>query len=94
MKYNINYNEYKNCPKATEISKSRAKMQFYLFMICIACLFLCLPLSFVESADRWIAICGSVVSVLGIVYLFTRYNKVTERKINNALSKKDDEYEV
>lgn len=93
MKYSINYYEFKNCPEATEISKNRQTMQFYLLIACVACLFICLPLSFVDSADRWIAICGIIISVLGFVYLFTHYNKVTKRKIEKALSKVKNEYE-
>lgn len=87
MKVSYSYLEYKDFPRASEISKSRARNQMYLSMLSLCGLMLSLILlCLCETAMDWIeGILCVLVCVAALVYLKKRYPKVTEEKIQKAI---------
>lgn len=85
QKITYSYTEFKNCPEATSISHSRERAKINHYLFCIVIFFMSVLFSFVESADRWIAICGVVVCPIWFVYLTIFYDKITDKLIKQAL---------
>lgn len=85
MRVTYYYTEYQNCPEATRISKSRSKSQLYQGMLCITLFLISLLTVGLDSKDRWLSICGIIICPIWLIYLFTYYNKVTDKKIKEAI---------
>lgn len=79
------YTEFMNCPEATEISHSRERRKVYHHLWCELLFFMSILFCFVDSADRWIAICGVIICPIWFIYLIKFYDKVTNKKIKQAL---------
>ena len=86
MKIRYSYTKYTNCPKATEISKSRAQAStFYSMALGFISFFSVLTL-LVDFLSCWyISIPLLALCVLGFWYLFTRYDNVTQRLVDEAI---------
>lgn len=82
------YKEYKDCPEATEISRSRSSAKGYYGIFCIITFILSILFCSVDSADRWIAICGVILCPVWFVYLLKFYDKKTDVMIKQALESK------
>ena len=48
--------------------------------------FFCLLFCFVDSKDRWISICGIIISILWFVYLITIHARKTNELIEEAIA--------
>ena len=87
------YTEFQNCPQATEISRSREegklRQSLWSGILFVFCLIFC----FVDSGDRWIAICGAIICPLWFLYLMFFYDRTTNKMIAEAIenSKKAEE---
>ncbi len=91
MRVKYTYNSYKNCPEATEISRQRSKAFVVLCMAWAPCFIVSLLCSFIDSPERILSIIiAAVVCPLWLVYLIFGYNKVTDRKIKEALGSNID----
>lgn len=97
MRFNYRYKVYEDCLAATEISKLRERNKIFLsltwgwigFFSVIA--FLAMLFSKNSITSR---IPGIIVSLIAMIasgglcwYMFARYDKVTEKKIKNAIIK-------
>ena len=80
------YTEFLNCPQATEISRTRGERKVRQTLFCGALFVLCLLFCFVDSADRWMAICGVIVCPLWFLYLIFIYDRKTNNMIAEAIA--------
>lgn len=85
MKITYYYNEYKDFPEATRISESRAFLGFILSGAAICFLILSVVLMFSYPEDLLSGIVCVILALSACVYMFNRYPKVTERKIEQAI---------
>lgn len=76
------YKKFQNYPEATEISRSREESRVYQFLFIIAIFFL--SICTIDSKDYLFAICGIIISIIWIIYLFSFYNKKTDLLIEDA----------
>ena len=92
IRFSYSYKEYKDYPEATEISKTRGILfTFY----CIVLGFGVLSSIALLSIETWYeGIIGLILCIAGFVYLVTRYETVTERKIACAIFKRQLEKEM
>ena len=88
MKIEYHYKEYKDFPVATDISESRARIAVVLSMLLLYCLFSASVFLVVSDYLENRIICGVLVlvSLAGLYYLRNYYPKVTEKKIQKAIS--------
>lgn len=89
MKISYTYKEYANFPEATEISESRerTKRPKIIFLV-IACfvMFNWLLGGMFETVFAYIAVILCLcASIAALVYMFTKYDEVTEKKIKKAI---------
>lgn len=89
VKINYYYKNYENCPEATEISFSRGRGKVNHYLFCFIIFFMSLLFCFVDSADRWIAICGVVICPVWFFYLVKFYDSATERMIKQAIERQN-----
>lgn len=97
MRFQYNYKVYEDCLAATEISESREKNKIFFsitwgwILAFAVVIFLALLFGKSDISARLtgiiISLLAMVTSVLQLWYLFTRYDKATEKKINNAITK-------
>ena len=87
MKLQYTYLEYKEYPRATAISQSRARNQMYLSILAIASFGLCLiMLATCNTVGSWIGgIFYVIISFAAIRYMKTVYPKNTQKKIDKAI---------
>lgn len=86
IKIKYTYNKIQNSPYATEVSRSRAESRTWQSLICTLMFFFSLLFCFVDSKDRWIAICGIIISILWFVYLITIHTRKTNELIEDAIA--------
>ena len=84
------YTEFKNCPEATEISHSRERGKVYHYLWCGLLFVLSILFCFIDSADRWIAVCGVVLCPIWFIYLIKFYDNVTNKEIKQALERSNE----
>lgn len=87
-KFTYYYKEYKDCPEATAISEWRNRAKIWHYLWCSVILFMCLLFTFIDSADRWLAIVGDVLCVIWLLHLKFRYDAITEKQIRQAFKNK------
>jgi len=97
MRYKYSYKVYEDCMAATDISESRARKKplfFFLFGWIFVLSAIGLAASPFLKADHSVRVEGVViclllmtVSGLQLWYIFARYDRTTEKKINDAISK-------
>lgn len=85
IKIRYSYKEFQNCPQATEVSHSREKSKLYQSLCCTSLFLICLLFCFVDSADRWFAICGVIACILWFIYLIVFYGRKTNKLIEEAI---------
>lgn len=93
MKYTYSYTKYEGYPEATEISESRERRKTPLillnFWMVVLWLVLLFGVGFNTIWEYLLAILILGAPVASTVYVFTYYDKVTEKKINKAIKKRD-----
>lgn len=87
VKLPYTYTIFRNCPEATEISHSREKGKVLQYTICGLIFVFSILFCFVNSADRWIAICGVIICPMWFVYLIKFYDKKTNELIIEAFER-------
>ena len=81
------YKKYENYPEATEISESRERGKVCETGICIVLILASIiALLFFDIVETWPAIFMLIGAVLRFRYLCTRYDEITEEKIQKAIS--------
>lgn len=78
------YKSYPNCPRATEISRSRASAKVGLSYLTVMGILCGLVLLF-QGAGAGAAVLA--ISVALLIYLYTSYDKLTEKNINKVIAK-------
>lgn len=88
IRISFSYKVYKGYPEATEISKIRGMLlTFYSIALGFGVLTSIALLTLDFIANWYIGIPGIIFSIIGFIYLVTRYNEVTERKVACAIYK-------
>lgn len=87
MKIRYQYCEYKNCPEATQISKSRAFWGIILGGLSFCGFLVSLILMFTSPEDWMEGIIVCLVFGALFAYMFIQYPKVTHRKIQEAIDR-------
>lgn len=87
MKVEYTYAEYKDFPRATAISQSRAKNQFFLFSFAFLGFVLSIiMLPLCETVEEFIGgIIPAIVCFVGMIYMRKVYPKNTEKKVRKAI---------
>ena len=90
MALHYRYTEYKDCPEATEISKSRERGFVCLSQLCgwgiiiSVLLFFSSPMSFLDYIGLFFLV---ALFIGGLIYLVRYYPEVTEKKIKKAIAR-------
>ena len=87
------YTEFQNCPQATEISRTREESKVRKSLLCGVLFALSLLFCFVDSADRWIAICGVILCPIWFLYLMVFYDRATNKMIAEAIQNANENNE-
>ena len=87
MKIRYQYNEYKNCPEATEISHSRTVRGIILGGLSCCGLFISLILMFATPEDWIEGLCVTSIFAALCAYMFIHSPNVTQRKIQEAIDR-------
>jgi len=89
MKISYSYKVYNGYPEATAISRIRGMLlPFYSITLGLGVLTSIALLLFDFIANWYIGIPGVILCIAGFVYLVTRYDTVTERKVACAIFKR------
>ncbi len=88
MAIRYTYKEYKDYPEATEISEFRERGKICLSAIALVLLIASIICLFLNFTETWPMIFVAIGSIAFFVYFFTKYDEVTEKKINKAIDKR------
>jgi hypothetical protein len=88
MAIRYTYNEYKDFPEATEISESRERGKICFSAIALVLLIASFISLFIDFSGTWPMIFVAAGSIIFFVHLFTKYDEITDRKINKAIDKR------
>ena len=92
IKITYTYIDYKGYPELTEISERRARLASHIEIILIATLLFSCAMMCGNGNDKVYGIIGIVLSILVGLWLFTGYQKRTQRLIAKAYARyKEDE---
>lgn len=85
MKIQYTYTEYKDFPRATEISKSRERKGSLLAMSAMCWLLISVIMLFAYPEDWPEGVTLIIICVAALYYMFKIYPKVTAKKVQKAI---------
>lgn len=88
MALRYTYKEYQDFPEATDISESRERGKACLLILGVVLIIASIICMIVDFSACWPMVFVLFGAILLFVYLFTKYDKITEHKIDKAITEK------